>query len=45
MLDEGVIEQRARTRYTHRLSVSGEPLDYVAIVATKHRDIPLSWVA
>jgi hypothetical protein len=45
MLDEGVIEQRARTRYTHRLSVSGEPLDYVAIVATKRRDIPPSWVA
>ncbi len=44
MLDEGVIEQRARTRYTHRISVSGKPLDYVAIIARKHRDIPLSWV-
>jgi hypothetical protein len=45
MLAEGVIEERARTRYTHRISVSGEPLDYVAIVATKHQDVPLSWVA
>jgi 2-polyprenyl-3-methyl-5-hydroxy-6-metoxy-1,4-benzoquinol methylase len=44
MLAEGVIEQRARTRYTHRVSVSGKPLDYVAIVATKHRDVPQSWV-
>lgn len=44
MLAEGVIEQRARTSYTHRISVSGKPLDYVAIVATKHRDVPLSWV-
>jgi SAM-dependent methyltransferase len=44
MLAEGVIEQRARTCYTHRISVSGEPLEYVAIVATKHRDVPSSWV-
>jgi hypothetical protein len=44
MLAAGVIEQRARTCYTHRISVSGKPLDYVAIVATKHRDVPLSWV-
>jgi hypothetical protein len=44
MLAEGVIEQRARTCYTHRISVSGKPLDYVAIVATKHRDVPLNWV-
>jgi SAM-dependent methyltransferase len=44
MLDDGVIEQRARTCYTHRISVSGKPLDYVAIVATKNRDVPPSWV-
>ena len=44
MLAGGVIEQRARTCYTHRISVSGKPLDYVAIVATKHRDVPSSWV-
>jgi hypothetical protein len=45
MLAEGVIEERTRTRYTHRISVSGEPLDYVAIVATKHQDVPMSWAA
>ncbi|HEY2770713.1 MAG TPA: methyltransferase domain-containing protein [Solirubrobacteraceae bacterium] len=44
MLAGGVVEQRARTCYTHRISVSGDPLDYVAIVATKQRDVPLSWV-
>lgn len=44
MLAEGVIEQRARTSYTHRISVSGKPLNYVAIVARKRRDVPLSWV-
>lgn len=43
MLDENVIEERARTTYTHRVSVAGEPLDYVALVATKHRDVPLEW--
>ncbi|MDX6679183.1 MAG: hypothetical protein QOE31_3235 [Solirubrobacteraceae bacterium] len=44
MCSEGVIEERARRQYTHRLSIAGEPLDYVAIVATKARDIPLDWV-
>jgi hypothetical protein len=43
MLDEGVLEERARTTYTHRRSVAGEPLDYVALVATKHDDVPLAW--
>jgi 2-polyprenyl-3-methyl-5-hydroxy-6-metoxy-1,4-benzoquinol methylase len=43
MLDKGVIEQRARTRYTHRVSVSGQPLDYVALVATKQRELPMHW--
>jgi SAM-dependent methyltransferase len=44
MLAEGVVEERARRHYTHRVSIAGEPLDYVAIVATKVRDIPLNWV-
>jgi hypothetical protein len=43
MLDEGVIAERARHRYTHRVSIAGEPLDYVAIVATKSDDLPLEW--
>jgi hypothetical protein len=45
MLAAGIIEQRARRRYIHRISVSGEPLDYVAIIATKRQHVPLSWVA
>ena len=43
MLDEGVLEERARTTYTHRVSVAGEALDYVALVGTKHRDVPMEW--
>jgi hypothetical protein len=43
MLDEGVIEERARMSYTHRVSVTGEPLTYLAFVAAKRRDVPLDW--
>ena len=44
MLAEGVIEERARRSYTHRVSIAGEPLEYVAMVAAKRRDIPRDWV-
>jgi hypothetical protein len=43
MLSEGVLEERARTTYTHRVSVAGEALEYVALVATKRDDVPLDW--
>ncbi len=43
MFREGILEERARERYTHRVSVAGEPLEYFAIVAEKHRDVPLGW--
>ncbi|MDP2710107.1 MAG: methyltransferase domain-containing protein [Solirubrobacteraceae bacterium] len=43
MFDEGILEERARVSYTHRVSVAGEPLEYVALVATKRRDVPLEW--
>ena len=43
MLDEGVLEEHARERYTHRMSCAGEPLTYLALVAKKHRDVPLDW--
>jgi len=39
--DEGALELGADRRYQHRLSVSGEPLHYVALVARKVRDLPL----
>lgn len=41
-LDEGAIEERARLRYTHRLSVSREPLPYVAVVGRKQGDLALA---
>jgi hypothetical protein len=44
MLREGILEERSRARYTHRLSVSGDALEYVAIVARKHADVPLEWI-
>ena len=43
MLDAGVIDERARKSYTHRRSVTGEPLTYLAFVATKRDDVPLDW--
>jgi SAM-dependent methyltransferase len=43
MLDEGVLEERARVSYTHRLSCAGEPLTYLALVAHKRGDVPLDW--
>lgn len=44
MLDEGVLDERARVSYTHRVSVAGEPLTYLALVATKRDDVPADWV-
>jgi len=44
MLEEEVLERREEKQYRHRLSVRGEPLQYVAIVAEKHGDISREWV-
>jgi predicted TPR repeat methyltransferase len=38
MLADGVLEERARLRYPHRRSISGEELEYVAIVGVKRGD-------
>ena len=43
MVREGILEECTRQRYTHRVSVAGEPLQYLAIVAAKHDDVPLDW--
>lgn len=40
-LDDGALEMRSQRRYQHRLSVAGEPLYYVAIVAEKRADLPI----
>lgn len=37
--DEGALEIRAEKRYRHRLSTSGEPLHYIAMVASKCEDM------
>lgn len=45
MIDEGVVEIQAHHRYCHRVSIAGEQLFYVAVVARKCRDIPTAWLA
>jgi SAM-dependent methyltransferase len=40
LLDSGMVEQRAEKVYRHRLSMNGEPLDYVALVGVKRSSIP-----
>jgi 2-polyprenyl-3-methyl-5-hydroxy-6-metoxy-1,4-benzoquinol methylase len=40
VLDSGIVEQRAEKVYRHRLSTSGDPLDYVALVGVKRSSIP-----
>jgi predicted TPR repeat methyltransferase len=39
MLADGTLEQCAEREYRHRLSTSGEPLNYVAMVARKRGDL------
>jgi SAM-dependent methyltransferase len=39
LLEVGVIEQRAEKVYRHRISTTGEPLDYVALVGVKRSSI------
>jgi len=38
MLEDGAMEELTRRGYRHRLSSKGQGLEYVAIVARKHRD-------
>jgi SAM-dependent methyltransferase len=46
MFDEGVLDTPiTEHRYRHRLSVSGEPLYYLAFVAEKTADVPDVWLA
>ena len=44
MLAEGVLEEHARQRYVHRLSMTGDPLPYVALVGRKRADVPPAWL-
>ena len=40
VLESGIVELRAEKVYRHRLSTSGDPLDYVALVGVKQAPIP-----
>ncbi len=40
-LADGALELRSQRRYRHRLSMWGEPLHYVALVAEKRTDLPI----
>jgi SAM-dependent methyltransferase len=42
MLDEGTIDEHARVSYTHRMSVDGEALQYVALVGRKQGELTLA---
>ncbi|HEV2773783.1 MAG TPA: hypothetical protein VGV57_13325 [Thermoleophilaceae bacterium] len=44
MLDQGILEHRDEVHYRHRVSVHGDPLHYVAMVAEKRDDVPREWV-
>jgi SAM-dependent methyltransferase len=41
-LADGSLHMTRERRYRHRLSISGEPLHYVAMIAEKRADLPLS---
>lgn len=43
MVREDVFEVVASRRYVHRLSIAGEPLEYVAVVGRKRSDVPAAW--
>jgi predicted TPR repeat methyltransferase len=40
-LEDGTMDLQAQRRYRHRLSVAGDPLYYVAMVARKRADVQL----
>jgi predicted TPR repeat methyltransferase len=40
-LEDGTMDLQAQRRYRHRLSVAGEPLHYIAMVARKRADVQL----
>ncbi len=45
LADRGMIEIRAQRRYRHRLSASGEPVHYIALVAAKQNAEPAAPLA
>ena len=45
LVDRGMVEIRAQRRYRHRLSTSGEPVHYIALVAAKRGPEPAAALA
>lgn len=45
LINEGYIQPQCYRRYRHRLSIAGEPLYYVAMIAKKLRAVPTSLLA
>ena len=45
LVSRGMVEIRAQRRYRHRLSASGEPVHYVALVAAKRAEEPAAPLA
>ncbi len=45
MVREDAFQPMADRRYVHRLSIAGEPLEYVALVGRKRADVPEAWMA
>lgn len=45
MTQSGIIQMECYKRYCHRLSIAGEPLYYIAVVARKLEDLPREWYA
>lgn len=41
LMRDGIIKMQAYRRYRHRYSMQGEPLHYVAVIATKEQEIPV----
>ena len=41
---DGVIRFEAYRRYCHRLAITGEPLHYIAMIASKQCDVPDSYI-
>jgi predicted TPR repeat methyltransferase len=39
-VDREILEVKATKRYTHRLSMAGDPIDYVGIIAAKRGELP-----
>jgi len=40
MVEEDILAVSCKMRYQHRLATSGDPLEYVAVVGSKTRDVP-----